>query len=179
MAIELWQPWREAQMLRQAMHSLMSESLIPSPATRFPTRRPEADFFETEDSYWVEAALPGFRPEEVDITVEGDLLRICATKQEQPETTQAPRSLLREREPAVEYTFELPTEVEPEQAEARFEHGMLNVRLPKPEWARPHKIQISGARPQIEGQVRPEVEQTRTQPQPETQQPRSQQRRTR
>jgi HSP20 family protein len=78
MAIERWDPFREAISLRDAMNSLFQESFIRpgSLQARDGATPLLLDVSETEDEYVVEASLPGIKPEDVQITVHGDTLTI-------------------------------------------------------------------------------------------------------
>ena len=101
------------------------------------------DIWETPDSVEVRAALPGFRPEQVDITVVNDALTIKAEQHEEPEAQQR-RYYSREITlGSLNRTLSLPASVESDKSEARFENGMLQLRLPKAESVRPKQIKIS------------------------------------
>lgn len=91
----------------------------------------------------VEAALPGMRPEDVEITVENGTLTISGT-------TSAPRGgedgsyLVQEiRRGTFSRSLTLPNGLEPDKAEATFEHGVLKLRIPKAEQMKPRQIRIS------------------------------------
>ena len=78
MAIERWDPFREAVSLRDAMNTLFQESFVRPggmPAPNVHTALP-LDVSETEDAFVVKASLPGVKPDDVQITVQGDTLTI-------------------------------------------------------------------------------------------------------
>jgi HSP20 family protein len=103
------------------------------------------DVSETDETFVVEASLPGFAPNEVDITLQGDMLRIHAERV-RPEPPADRRWLLRERRSAVlQRSIELPARVSAERAEARFDNGVLILTLPKTEPVAPQRIAVSGA----------------------------------
>lgn len=100
------------------------------------------DVYESEDKlfYVIEAMIPGFKPEELHITVLGSTLTITAIKEEKLEKE---RYLRRERFlDEMTRTFTLPTEVEIEKIEAVFEHGVLKLFIPKTEEVKPKEIPI-------------------------------------
>src|SRR4051794_22553674 len=79
MAIERWDPFREAISLRDAMNSLLQESFVRPggvPAQNGYAALLPLDVCETEDAFVVKAALPGVKPEDVQITAHGDTLTI-------------------------------------------------------------------------------------------------------
>ena len=100
---------------------------------------------ETEGDLEVKAALPGVKPEEVEITVQNDVLTI---KAEHKDTTEEKKRDFYRRE--IRYgTFHramtLPVSVDSDKAEATFENGVLHLHLPKAEALRPKQIKVGGA----------------------------------
>jgi HSP20 family protein len=145
MAIERWDPFREMVSLRDAMNSLLQESFVwPGRATAAggsPATLP-LDISESENEYVVRASLPGVRPEDVQITVHGDTLTIRAESKAEEEQ-QGQNWLLRERRfGAFQRSVSLASPVNSDQAQARFEHGVLTLTLPKAEEAKPKQIRI-------------------------------------
>lgn len=110
------------------------------------------DVYAADDKVVVEAALPGFNPDDVDISIEDNVLTIKAeTKQVEKETqdekktpTAQPTYYLRERRAYNLYkrTITLPAEVKAEAAEATFNNGMLKLTLPKAETPKPKRIEV-------------------------------------
>jgi HSP20 family protein len=148
MAIERWDPFREAVSLSDAMNALFRESFIR------PTSVPgqpgagllPLDVSENENEYVVKASLPGVKPEDVQITVHGDTLTIQGeTKAE--EEKKGERWHLRERRSgAFQRSLSLATPVDSDKAQAKFEHGVLTLVLPKSEQAKPRQIKIGATR---------------------------------
>lgn len=76
MAIERWDPF-EAISLRDAMNSLLQESFVrPGGMGQTGQVTLPLDIMETENEFVVKASLPGVKPEDVQITVQGDMLTI-------------------------------------------------------------------------------------------------------
>jgi len=102
------------------------------------------DVREDGDHLYVEAELPGFKKEEVDITLENQTLTISGERRETPETEKKGEWLLNERR----YTrflrsFTLPPTVSDQSVNARLEHGVLTITLNKREETKPRKIAVS------------------------------------
>lgn len=103
---------------------------------------PPVDIMEKEREVLVTASLPGLRPEDINVEVEGNTLSISGETKEEKEEKEHNYH----RREIVQGKFycqvHLPTEVEGDKANARFENGMLMVSIPKSEQTRRHKIKI-------------------------------------
>ena len=155
--ITRYDPFREALSLRDAMDRLFQESVVRPNGWAAPTSVP-VDVHETEHGYTVEASLPGWKPEDVNITFQDATLTISGQYNEQPEPQaqngQNGKSWhLRERRFAsFSRSFTFPTSIDPDKTEATFENGILNLTLPKAESAKPRQIKIGGTTPAIEAE---------------------------
>jgi len=147
MAIERWDPFREAISLRDAMSTLLQESFIRpnSLLTQDGLASLPLDLSETEDEFVVKASLPGVRPEDVQITVQGETLSIRGESKAEEEKKGAQWHVGERRSGTLQRSVTLPTPVDSDRAQAQFEHGVLTLTLPKSEAARPRQIRIGGA----------------------------------
>jgi HSP20 family protein len=103
---------------------------------------PLVDIFEENDRIRLVAEVPGVKPEDLKISVEGNLLTIKGAK-EQVAEEKAEKVHRYEREYGTfSRTFTLPATVEPEKIKAAHENGVLTVTLPKVEAAKPHLVKI-------------------------------------
>jgi HSP20 family protein len=140
----IWRDPFEAMMpLREAVNRLFEESFI-GPRFEFLTPRTfPVNIYESADKlyYVLEAALPGFKLEELHITAMGDTLTISAVKEEEK---LAKELYVRQELYTGEMTrtFTLPTMVDVEKIEAVFEHGVLKLYIPKAEEVKPKEIPI-------------------------------------
>jgi HSP20 family protein len=102
---------------------------------------PVVDIFERDNSIVVQAELPGFSPDQIDISVENNVLHLKGEqKTEQSENNQYH---LHERTfSSFRRSFTLPMSVDVNKAEAVFENGVLTLTLPKDEAALPKKINV-------------------------------------
>jgi len=100
------------------------------------------DMYETKDDLIIKAELPGFKKEDVDIKLEGDSLMLKAVSK-QEEVPEDSTSYLCER-CFGEYSrsLTLPVPVESDKVSATFENGLLELRLPKTEEAKPKHIKV-------------------------------------
>jgi HSP20 family protein len=99
---------------------------------------------ETDDTVDVKASMPGVRPEDVEITVANDVLTIKAEHREETEDKKKEYYRREIRYGAFHRSLSLPVSVDADKAEARFENGMLHLKLPKAEALRPKQIKVAG-----------------------------------
>lgn len=147
MAIERWDPFREAVSLRDAMNTLFQESFV-RPGGGLSSSGNAAllplDITETEDAFVVKASLPGVTPDDVHITVQGDTLTISGESKAEEEKKGEHWHIRERRVGSFQRSVTLSTPVNSEQAQADYEHGVLTLRLPKSEAAKPRQIKIGG-----------------------------------
>jgi len=146
MAVERWDPFREAISLSDAMNSLFRESFVrPSGGSGQNGHATlPLDVTENENEFVVKASLPGVKPEDVQITVHGDTLTIQGESKFEEEK-KGDRWHLRERRVgSFQRSISLPTAVNSDKAQAHFEHGVLSLTLPKSEGAKPRQIKVGG-----------------------------------
>jgi HSP20 family protein len=137
-------PFSELVTLRQAMDRLFDDTVFRPLATfeSGGSARLPLDVRTTPDALLVEAELPGVLPEDVEITVENGTLTIRAEDRSE-RTEDQDGWLVREiARGSVMRTVTLPTGLEPDKAEATFEHGVLELRIPRAEQVKPRQIQI-------------------------------------
>ena len=102
---------------------------------------PPVDVHETRDAYLVQAELPGVTREQIDITLENNVLRLSGERKfEREENTSYHR--LERPYGAFTRSFALPSQVDAERIQASFQDGVLTITVPKVEQAKPRKISI-------------------------------------
>lgn len=96
---------------------------------------PAANVSETNDSYKIEVAAPGLRREDFKVNIENRVLTISSEKEEQKEES---KERYRRKEfsySSFERSFSLPEVADDEKIEAKYDNGILNIRIPKKEVA--------------------------------------------
>ena len=143
-------PFGELMSLRSAMDRLFEDSVVRRPFAVFDatTATMPLDVTRTSDALVVEAALPGIKPEDVEITVEDGTLSIHGEYREERREGEGESLVSEIRRGSVSRAISLPTGLEPDKATATFEHGVLTLRIPKAESVKPRQIRIS---PTVEG----------------------------
>jgi len=102
--------------------------------------------WEDENTYHVEAELPGFGEKDVELSVLGNELRIEAKVDEQKEEKDEKGKLLRRERwtGTTSRVLRFAVDLEESKVQAKFEHGLLTVTLPKAKAALPRRIEIRG-----------------------------------
>lgn len=103
---------------------------------------PPVDIFEDAAGLKIVAELPGVRPEDVKLSLEHNVLTIRGEKQQAAEEQTEKVHRYERTYGNFERTFALPTTVDADRIEARYEHGLLTVELPKVERAKPRQIEV-------------------------------------
>ncbi len=145
MAMQNWEPFDSLMPLREAMNRLFEDSFIGSPRLDTPGygRMMPLDIYETEGEFEIDVALPGIRPDDVEITAQGRTITIEVTRKPVERTGKAGKYVRREHFAGeLTRTIELPEAIQAEHITATFEYGMLVLHVPKAEHARPHKIPV-------------------------------------
>ena len=140
-----WSPARDMVSLREAMDRLFEESFLrpdlfgggETPASALPL-----DMYETENDVVVKASVPGVKPEDIEVTVTGDLLTIKG-EFKQEEKVEKPNYLRQERRlGSFCRQVGLPAGVNSDEAKATFENGVLTLEMPKAEAAQAKTVKV-------------------------------------
>jgi HSP20 family protein len=136
----VWEPFGRTAL----RHNGRNRAAGANDAARSHTSRVTVPFNIAEDAeaYLVEAALPGINPNDLEISLDEQELTVRGAfkAQELPEGARYHR-----REQAVgsfERSFRFPPAINGEGVHAGYEHGILTLRLPKAEAAKPRRIEV-------------------------------------
>jgi HSP20 family protein len=100
------------------------------------------DIYQTEDSVVVKASVPGIKPEDMEVTLEGNTLTLKG--ETKTEEVKEEGILLREhRYGSFFRSVTLPTGLDTDKAEASYENGVLILSIPKREEVKPKSIKVS------------------------------------
>jgi len=100
------------------------------------------DVCETEDAYEIEASMPGVTPENLEITMDRNTLTIRGEVKSDVEKEDKTYHMRERRGGVFVRSITLPSNVDPNSVQANYEHGVLRVKVPKTEEAKPKRIQI-------------------------------------
>jgi HSP20 family protein len=154
MAVIRWEPAREISSLQQEVNRLFGTFFdAPTGAGNgIGARRwiPAMDLVEEGEQYVLRADLPGVREEDVKVELDDDVLTISGERKSEHEERRDGYHRIERASGSFSRSLTVPDGVDPERVQARFENGVLEVRVPKPEQRKPRRVAISvGDRPAV------------------------------
>ena len=142
-----WEPRDDLIRLRDAMDRMFEDSFGRARSTFLTPFEagPALDVYETSEAVVVEAALPGVRAEDIEVTVTGDVLTVKGESKEDT-TVEKEHYYRRERRyGSFSRSVRLPGAVEAGEATAEFKDGVLKLTVPKTEEAKAKVIEVKAA----------------------------------
>src|SRR4051794_846359 len=106
---------------------------------------PPVDLVEAEDHFLLTADLPGMTEGDVNIEVQDGTLTISGERKAEHEQREKGWYRIERSFGSFNRSLSLPDGVDPDRIHASFSHGVLEVRIPKPEERKPRRIAISGS----------------------------------
>lgn len=141
-----WEPWSELMSLREAMDRLFEESFVRPRAgwlAPFGAETLAVDMYETDNEVVVKTAVPGVKPEDIDVSITGDVLTIKGETKAEEKVEKANYIRQERRYGAFSRSLSLPSTVVADKATAEFENGILTLTLPKAEEVKPKTIKVA------------------------------------
>jgi HSP20 family protein len=145
MAIERWYPFTDIMTLRQAMDRLFEESFVrPSRTlgTNGQVTAPALDIYQRPDEVVVKAALPGVKPDDVNIDITGGILTIKGESKAEQEIKREDYLYQDRRYGTFCRSVVLPSSLKSDKTEATMEDGVLTLTIPKAEEIKPKAIKV-------------------------------------
>ncbi len=129
-------PFAEVRRMQERMNRLFEGAGTAGPDF------PPVNLWQSDDRIALTAELPGLGPDDVDVTVQDDML-VLKGKREPKWAEKA--TWQRQERPHGAFTrvIELPFRIDPERVQARFENGVLELDLERPDADKPRKLQIN------------------------------------
>jgi HSP20 family protein len=142
-SVQRWEPFRELEELQEQTAQLLQNVWSGAGPVEAAIWSPPVDIEETDDAWIIEAELPGADSKDMNVEVRDNELSISGEIKERER-----KGILRRRTRRVgqfEFRATLPGPIDSEQMDARLEDGVLTIRIPKPEQARPRRIEVKGS----------------------------------
>lgn len=137
-------PFADLVTLRDTMEQFFDERFMRPHWTGDSERRaiPALDLYTTPEAVVAKMALPGVKPEDVDVTIADDLVTITGSFTEEAESTEAGYVHKELSRGSFSRSFSIPMAVKPDAATATFKDGLLMLTLPKTEAAKPKHVKV-------------------------------------
>jgi HSP20 family protein len=156
MAVIRWEPARELQSIQQEMNRLFGtffDTQAGAGNGGVGVRRwvPAMDLVEEGDQFVLRADLPGVKESDVHVELEDDVLTISGERKSEHEQRRDGYHRIERSSGHFSRSLTLPEGIDPDSIHARFENGVLELNVPKPEQRKPRRVAISvGERPAVE-----------------------------
>jgi HSP20 family protein len=154
MAIVRWEPFRDLASLQERMNRLFDESVRTRSGAAGQdddwalggSWAPPVDIYEKDGNIVLKAELPGIEPKSVDIRIENNTLTLRGERNLEQDVKREHYHRVERAYGQFTRSFTLPNTVDTEKIKAEYKDGVLSVRLPKHEEAKPKQIQVDIAR---------------------------------
>ena len=146
MTITRFTPMTDFVSLREAMDRLFEDSFI-RPTTYSGLAAGQiavpVDLWETSDAYHLRADLPGMTPDTIDINATADTVSFAGESKAQTDVANEGWLRQERRVGKFQRSFTLPVQIDPNKVQASFEHGVLDLVLPKADQVKPRTIKVN------------------------------------
>jgi HSP20 family protein len=148
MALVRFDPFRDLAVLQDRMNRLFNEAYNPRQSDDLMSRgtwTPAVDIYEVEGALVLKAELPDMRREDIDVSVENNMLTIRGERKLDGEIKQENFHRVERAYGSFVRSFSLPNTVDAGKIGADYKNGVLTVKLPVREEAKARQIQIDAA----------------------------------
>ncbi len=145
MTLKRWEdPTEVMNRLQSEMDSMMRQwfgtgRAVPNAAAVW---TPRADLRENENEYVIAMELPGIKPEEVEIELQGDVLTVKGERRFEDVENRKDYVRIERAYGTFSRSWGFDKPVQTDSVTAAFNNGVLTITLPKAEAAKPKKVQV-------------------------------------
>ena len=140
----LEQPFRGASTLQEQINHLFGNGLAHgTEESNLTPWAPAVDIYETENELVVKADLPDVNPQDLDIRVENNILTIRGERKFESKVNEDNYLRIERAYGSFSRSFSLTNSVKSEAIQAGYHNGVLTLRLPKREEAKPKQIKVN------------------------------------
>jgi HSP20 family protein len=154
MALVRWDSSRELDSLQSDMNRLFDSFFGTGRAPNGAGARrwiPAMDLVETDDHLVLRADLPGIDEKDVDIEIKDGVLTVSGERKTEHESKEEGYYRVERAFGHFSRSLSLPDGIDSEKVTANFDRGVLEVKIPKPEQTKPHRVQIAAGNGALEG----------------------------
>lgn len=137
-----WDPFADLFDLQKEINRLFNLSLSRTRPFVEGTWAPAVDIYKKGDSYILEAELPGLSKDDIELSVQDNVVTIRGKKEDKKEVKDEDYFCYERTYGEFYRNFELPAEIDANKVKATFTNGVLRAELPISESAKPKQIKI-------------------------------------
>jgi HSP20 family protein len=146
MSVLRWDPFQDLLSLQDEMNRVFNRAAGRSTDTSGQAARawaPALDIAERKDAYLVTVELPGVNPDDINVTLENNLLTIQGERRQASESADQQFHRIERAYGSFRRSVSLPSTVQADAIQASYDDGLLRLVVPKAEEAKPKKIAIT------------------------------------
>jgi HSP20 family protein len=143
MAITRWDPFREVAALQNRVNSLFRDFSEGESSMTTANFIPAVDIYEDEKKIVLKLEVPGIQEKDLDVSVENNTLTVKGERKFEKEEKEENFHRIERRYGSFFRAFTLPTSVETENIDAKYENGVLKLELKKKPEAQPKQIKVN------------------------------------
>jgi HSP20 family protein len=142
MALVRWEPAREVDSLQSEVNRVFDAFFGTAGGTRSRRWVPAMDLVETEDHLVLRADLPGLSRDDVELEIKDGVLTVSGERRADREEKSEGYYRVERAFGRFSRSLTLPDGIDADSVAAEFDDGVLEVRIPKPEQRKPHRVAI-------------------------------------
>lgn len=151
MTLERWHPLRDLESMKREMDKIWEDLFTPRRAVDIHWRKqgeaggtatPAIDMIDKDNEVLVKAEMPGVAKENIEISMQDSTLSIRGEIKNDPEAKPENYAYCERNYRYFARSIDIPFKISPEKITASLKDGILYIRMPKTEEARPKKIQV-------------------------------------
>ncbi len=140
MTVVRWTPWQELEEMQRSLTRLLDSDA--SATSERGSWLPAVDVRETKDALILHAELPGINKEDIHVEVHEGRLTLSGERKYEKEVDEENVHRIERAYGRFSRSFSLPRDVDTNAVDATMNNGVLEIRLPKKETARPKSITV-------------------------------------
>ena len=144
MALRRWEPWRELTRMQEDLNRTF-ERVFGTERAPLAFWAPDVDIYEEDNSFIVRMDLPEVSPDDVDISIVDNTLRVKGERKHTEEVKEENYYRMERKFGSFERSIELPMPVRTEEVKATYKDGVLHITLPKAQEKKAKEIKIQAA----------------------------------
>lgn len=143
-----WDPFRELEDMSDRLNRMFARPAVRTNGKETLTVAdwsPTVDISETDGEYLIKAELPEVKKDDVKVTLEDGILTIQGERRREKDEKTTKYHRVERSYGSFVRSFSLPDQVDESGVKAEYRDGMLNLRIPKSEKAKPRAIEVKVA----------------------------------